>query len=58
MIVQKIGDRTSRTFKSNINEDDNFVRHQNVTNIESLRTGDAALANIIEMGDEAVTNMN
>ena len=58
MTVTKIGDRTSYTFKSINDQDDNFVRHQNVTNIESVRAGDAALGNIIEMGDQAVQNMN
>ena len=56
MTMKKAGG--ARTFNLDPNKDDHYIRHQNVNNIENLKEGDQALANVIEMGDEAVQNMN
>ena len=58
MTQKRIGGKQPVSIFGGDNQDDNFIRHQNVNNLELLKQNDATLGRMMELGHEAVGNMN
>ena len=50
--------QTKKARITDANCDDNFIRSENYKNFKKLADQDAALADVVGMGDDAVLSMN